>query len=575
MAGCRRNNATVRHGYELWLHAVPALLMLCDNLFVTQSSSSSSTAVAAVSGAANARLALLLLAALLLAHVLCDTVRIHLLGAYCVAMHCVTRLTLNAQLLQLLLFTTKNNNSNNNSIVIIGSHLEPMSWITVALLHLVLLASALLSSWLMPMARLPAPTGPYQRVGVVEFRTPSADAHGNDIVCKLYYPAATSDCGSEGGVRARFTTSAVGMSIGRFAKLPAALFAHLAGMHSHAIVNAKPLQQQQKQKQQKRKLPVLVYSHGLGGHADIYSVIPVDLASHGFCVLVPTHTDHSASVAMQGEEKPLLVMRMLTKQEDRNIATQIALRNGQLQTRVRNLQTVLDVLTRWQRSSSSSGSKPQHRVQSQHHMVRLQEIVPQLELQRVGAIGHRFGGATVTALGARDARSQAGVAHDTWMLPLAPYRDTSFAGFNRAPLLTIVSQHFEDWVQNHACMLSMFARAHAQSRLLTLKGSRHQNFCDVCLCFETLSRHLNAIGGIDVRHAFSVLNTYDVAFFKLHMKLLGSDDDSERAACRALFQQRQDPEMRFHARPHIDAADMHNTSVNGSSSGSGCERKED
>ena len=47
-----------------------------------------------------------------------------------------------------------------------------------------------------------------------------------------------------------------------------------------------------------KRLPVVIFSHGLGGTPDIYQSIIMDLASRGYIVVAVEHTDHSQSVTV-------------------------------------------------------------------------------------------------------------------------------------------------------------------------------------------------------------------------------------------------------------------------------------
>jgi len=45
------------------------------------------------------------------------------------------------------------------------------------------------------------------------------------------------------------------------------------------------------------KWPIIIFSHGLGGHGETYTQIVLDLASFGYVVVCPEHQDRSSSYA--------------------------------------------------------------------------------------------------------------------------------------------------------------------------------------------------------------------------------------------------------------------------------------
>ncbi len=151
---------------------------------------------------------------------------------------------------------------------------------------------------LIPAVQIPSPDGPY-RVGILEFHLP-VDFSDDNTTCtshselpvKLFYPTldppgqypylnpslADEYCRKvmQFGAPPPLQSQGWMLHNWKLATLPAKWNATLL-----------PLD---------RRLPIVIFSHGLGGTADVYSYQTMALASNGYVVLVLTHQDRSAPV---------------------------------------------------------------------------------------------------------------------------------------------------------------------------------------------------------------------------------------------------------------------------------------
>lgn len=146
----------------------------------------------------------------------------------------------------------------------------------------------------------------------------------------------------------------------------------------------------------KSLLPVVVYSHGLGGHADIYSFQTHSLAAAGNVVVSITHTDGSSPVVHQPnggrlefDYTPLELER--TAGYNHQV---IAMRRNQTEWRVQEVLAATHALRRWN-DFDIHDDLPGAAAQL--------SFKGRLNLQQVTWMGHSFGGATVLTAAHRHA----------------------------------------------------------------------------------------------------------------------------------------------------------------------------
>ena len=82
-------------------------------------------------------------------------------------------------------------------------------------------------------------------------------------------------------------------SLAGLVRLPSLLTAHLAGAGSGVRLGAPPLPG--------RQWPVLCYSHGYGGNAQMGTLVLREIASYGVVVVAVEHTDGTASRTVRAD----------------------------------------------------------------------------------------------------------------------------------------------------------------------------------------------------------------------------------------------------------------------------------
>jgi len=190
--------------------------------------------------------------------------------------------------------------------------------------------------------------------------------------------------------------------------------------------------------------PVVFFSHGLCGTRTMYSAFCTELASHGFIVVAPEHTDGSACLAVTSEQTIPYARRTDADQRQ------------QLQQRVRELVGCWNCLP----------------------SVRRGKFANSLDLSSCVLVGHSFGGATVLcAGGASPFRGRSSlVLLDPWIGPAL----SAFHGHS-APTLAVMTGSML-WHPNLVDLVGVLKSLNAKDQpafLAELVGARHQDVSDV------------------------------------------------------------------------------------------------
>jgi predicted dienelactone hydrolase len=193
--------------------------------------------------------------------------------------------------------------------------------------------------------------------------------------------------------------------------------------------------------------PVVLFSHGYGGHRRQSTFLCTHLASHGYVVAAVDHT---------GNTMLDVVRQMLRAQAGEPSPGVDAQLGAFARGRPADVSFTLDALL--------AG-----------------ELAELLDAGRVGMTGHSFGGWTAIATTARDRRIRAAV-------PLAPAggwtpitaalrcRDADFAWGRAVPTLFVVADR--DTLLPLRGTRELFERAPGPKRLVVLRNADHMHFCD-------------------------------------------------------------------------------------------------
>jgi predicted dienelactone hydrolase len=338
---------------------------------------------------------------------------------------------------------------------------------------LIVVLGVVFAGWLLPVIRLPEPTGPYQ-VGIVD-RELVDKTRSRRLMVSVWYPAA------QRGKPALLTQhpDALMAGLANLTSLPAPLFQHLRYVTLAASEGVPVLANSQ-------PFPVLVFSHGLVGMRLQNSSTMQELASWGYVVVAIDHTDAAAvTVFPDGEERFYNLERFgipAGVEPDKALVDERV-----FPVWVADQRFVYDSLETW--------------------AVHDPLLAGKLDLKRIGSFGHSFGGATALEVCRVDPRCRAAVNMDG-----ALYGGSVSLPAVR-PLLLMTSADSDRLSKTVGEWAHMIAQAGAAAYWMQLPNSTHLSFT-----FSELLSPLLVPKGFEPRAGLHIVDKYLRAFFDLHLR---------------------------------------------------------
>ena len=318
----------------------------------------------------------------------------------------------------------------------------------------VLMLAALGPWMILPVPRLPPPTGPYA-VGTEVFRWTDASrpedatadpADRRNVIVQAWYPAAR-------GAHGPHSTYIDGL--GRLPKrvtiLPRFMMTHYGGIDTHGVTGA-PVSTD------RAGWPVVVFLTGYGAPRAFYSSLVADLASRGYVVLAIDHP-YEAAVAQLADGRVVSTVEHFLDHDPRRERFM----RGRLELRADDVSFTLDQLER----PGAIGPR----------------LSGHLDLGRVAAAGHSAGGAAAALAFDRDIRIKAAANLDgTYYGAVSPGR------VNR-PFLLLDSDHSESGhsagnVANNRALFDHFGGGWRYE----IARANHFGFTDAPLFFSSPGR---------------------------------------------------------------------------------------
>ena len=266
-------------------------------------------------------------------------------------------------------------------------------------------------------------------------------------------------------------------------ELPPFLIKHIQDVNSNSYLDASL-------KSTTEPYPLVIFSHGLGGMRMQNTIQMEELASRGFIALAMDHPfDANLTVFDDGSSADYrsAIVGEVTTEEFLNI------RLPQINTRVADVSFVLDYVKDIQVWDDSFWNM--------------------IDLERVGIMGHSFGGGTAIVASSRDTRLDACIALDGWLVPI---EQSIIEKGLKVPFLFMGQTYWTNPV-NYEKLDTLIAASTASTEKLILDGTKHFDYSDTPQ-FNSSSSKFGISGTMDLDELRILLNFRIVSFFELNLQ---------------------------------------------------------
>lgn len=351
------------------------------------------------------------------------------------------------------------------------------------------LAVAIAVPVVVPVFRLPVPTGPYA-VGTrtyhwVDAGRPdvfTADPDDRrELVVQVWYPAVDEPSAP----RAPYVADGRALApLARLMKLPGPTFDYFDQVRTNAVAGAPAVRDD-------TRYPVLIFSHGRGGYRQHNTAQVEQLVSHGYVVAAIDHPHASAGVIFPDGRQVDMDPRMLDRPFIDTVIPFLAQDASFTLDRLADVDRADDVLA------------------------------GRLDLDHVGMFGVSLGGAVTGEACKNDPRIGACLPIDVF-LPA----DVVSQGLHQ-PVMWISrdagTMRREGWSESdveetHRTMRAVYDGLSGPAYIVLIPGMYHVDFSDFPLFSPLLAKPLGLSGSLDPQRAREIPDAYAQAFFDKHLK---------------------------------------------------------
>ncbi|TES91275.1 MAG: hypothetical protein E3J87_08140 [Candidatus Cloacimonadota bacterium] len=363
----------------------------------------------------------------------------------------------------------------------------------------------------------PEPTGPFG-VGTIRYYfidtnrpetfTPDLDDH-REVAIRIWYPAKESSCIN----RVPYIEHAEERkrTLPKKSPLPASFFDKISGVKSHSYKNAEFVDK-------KKKYPIIIFSHAYGAGMNQSTVLMEELASHGYIAISVGHayeTSHfvkeDGTVKVFHPQNKELFIRAAERQNAMPVQRKISQTNDpkKIDTLIQSLidkrPKIIESLHIWVNDISFLIDE----LEKMNNEKGL--FYGRLDTERIGVLGHSFGGVAAGQACLVEKRCKAGINLDG--LQLGDMIDKNL----KRPFMFMHHDNIE--ALNRTPNKIFFLNSKNTTYLILIKGTRHLNFSDLSLpgFSEILGIPDGLLGKIEGLRCLKIQNDYIRAFFDKHL----------------------------------------------------------
>ena len=392
---------------------------------------------------------------------------------------------------------------------------------SIALMSILLFSScSTIIPLLIPFQDIPAPTGSFS-VGTRVFNWEDnkreewfTEKEGDfrKIVVQVWYPTGAATGDPEPYLDyAHHRVKPISEQV----ELPPFMIKHIQDVNSNSYLNAAL-------KSATESYPLVIFSHGLGGMRMQNTIQMEELASKGFIALAMDHPfDANITVFNDGSSADYRsgIVGEVTTEEFWDI------RLPQINTRVEDVSYVLDHIKEIQADNDDFWNirLPQINTRVADVSFVLDYIKDiqggddsfwnMIDLERVGIMGHSFGGGTAIVASSRDTRLDACIALDGWLVPI---EQSIIKSGLKVPFLFMGQTYWANPL-NYENLDALIAASTASAEKLILDGTKHFDYSDTPQ-FNSASSKFGVSGTMDLDELRILLNSRIVSFFELNLQ---------------------------------------------------------
>jgi len=311
--------------------------------------------------------------------------------------------------------------------------------------------------------------GHHKTVGQTFFRFPLS------VRAQVFYPAVAGNVTKQ----KPFMRPEAIFGLSLFVDKPLWMFSFFEGLPHPFLSEAEP-----SLPENDGKLPCVIFSHGLGGHCEMYQKLCGDIASHGVIVIALEHEDRSGSYcAPLDASEPLYYQSPPGPPWQYNRETVPAFRKPFLDKRVTEIQQVVRHI--------QERSAPTREMEDKGTPLDIAEqVLQRVDTESTWMCGHSFGAATTVRVAQDEELKKVfkgAVLLDIWSYPLPDASIEEGISGLREGVLSILSEPFanndETPVTRQLYKNVQFAKT-PELASFWIPGCVHQQFSDVAFCFS-------------------------------------------------------------------------------------------